>query len=294
MPRPGHEKGFQIGEYWLSKQARSNNWCRTWFDKATGQVRRQSLRTPDVGLAEEALTQWFVGQHTAVNAPLEEIAIAEIVAHYWRDYGKHLASATSIKTAIKYWVEYWDEQPVAAIIGLKAQEGFHAFLKDRGLANSTVNRILMVGKASLNRAWMNGEITSVPKIISLPLGQAQPQGRPLSPEEVQALLDCCNSVYLRRFILLMIGTASRPDAIRDLQKDQCDLDAGIIYLNRPGRQQTKKFRATVRMPRQLKPLIKKAEDGYLVTYRGKPVKSIKGAWRNLRVRAGLDLSLIHI
>ena len=288
MSSPGREKGFQIGEYWLSKQARSNNWCRTWFDKATGQVRRVSLRSPDAGLAKERLTEWFVAQHTAENAPLDEIAIAEIVAHYWRDHGQHLPSASSVKTAVKYWVEYWDDASVAAVTGLKAQEEFHNYLSGRGLANSSINRVLMVGKAALNRAWKNGEITGVPKIISLPQGDAQPQGRPLTIKEVQALLDHCPSEYLRRFILLMIGTASRPDAIRELQKDQCDLDAGIIMLNRPGRRQTKKYRATVRLPRQLVPMLENAEDGYLITYRGRPVKSLKGAWRNMREKAGLD------
>jgi len=146
----------------------------------------------------------------------------------------------------------------------------------------------MVGKAALNRAWQNGEISSVPKLMSLTVSERPPKGRPLSVEEIRALLECAQSERLYRFIMLMLGTASRPDAIRGLTKELCDLDAGLIHLNPPGRKQTKKYRPTVRMPRQLRPTIERADDGYLITYRGQPLKSLKGGWRRLRDAAGLD------
>ena len=146
----------------------------------------------------------------------------------------------------------------------------------------------MVGKAALNRAWGNGEITGVPKFISLPVVDAPPRGRPLDVAEIQALLDNATSEYMRRFILLILGTASRPDAIFQLKKEQCDLSRELINLNPQGRKQTKKYRPIVKLPNQLRPLIECADDGFLITFRGKPVKSLKGSWRLLRKRVGLD------
>ena len=177
---------------------------------------------------------------------------------------------------------------VADVTGIRAQEGFHNWLREKGLADPTINRTVMVGKAALNRAWQNGEIASVPKLMYLAVSERPPKGRPLSVEEVRTLLDCAQSERLYRFIMLMLGTASRPDAIRELTKKQCDLETGLIHLNSIGRKQTKKYRPTVRMPHQLRPIVEQAEPGHLITYRGQPLKSLNGGWRRLRDAAGLD------
>jgi len=234
------------------------------------------------------LKEWYIEQHRPENAALNDIALAQVLTSYWNDHGAKLASASSIKVSCRYWIEYWADSVVADITGIRAQEGFHTWLKDKGLAAPTVNRVVMVGKAALNRAWQNGEITSVPKLMSLRVSERPPKGRPLSIEEVRLLLECTQSDRLYRFILLMLGTASRPDAIREMTKAQCDFEAGLIHLNPPGRPQTKKYRPTVRMPRQLRPMLEAAEDGYLITYRGQPMKSLKGGWRRLRATSGLD------
>lgn len=288
MPKYAQKREFQVGEYWLSRQSRSPAWCRTWFDRDTGQTKRASLRTEDLHEAQERLKEWFIEQHRPKDAALTDITLAQVLTNYWNDHGSKLASASSIKVSCRYWIEYWADSVVADITGIRAQEGFHAWLREKGLADPTINRTVMVGKAALNRAWQNGEISSVPKLMSLTVSERPPKGRPLSIEEVRLLLENAQSERLYRFILLMLGTASRPDAIRELTKEQCDLETGLIHLNPPGRKQTKKYRPTVRMPDQLRSIIEQAEPGPLITYRGKPVASLKGGWRRLRETTGLD------
>lgn len=283
------KREFQIGDYWLSKQSRSPAWCRTWFDTATGQTKRASLGTPDLSEAKDLLKEWFIDQHRPQEVATEDMTLAQVLTQYWNNHGQHLPSQSSIKTASRYWLEYWQDKSVADFVGIRAQEQFHKWLADeKNLSDATINRTILVGKAALNRAWQNGEINSVPKIMSRTVTEAPPKGRPLEVEEVQRLLKHTNNERMYRFVLLMIATASRPDAIRELQKSQCDLEAGLIYLNAPGRKQTKKYRPTVRMPTQLRDLIEKADDGYLVTYRGKPVTTLRKSWVKLREEAGLD------
>ncbi len=288
MPRYS-KREFQIGDYWLSQQSRSPAWCRTWFDTTTGQTKRASLGTTDLSEAKELLKEWFIDQHRPQDTAAEDITLAQILTHYWNDHGSKLSSAPATKTSCRYWLEYWEDKTVADFVGIRAQERFHKWLsEEKNLSDATINRTVMVGKAALNRAWQNGEISSVPKVISKTITEAPPKGRPLEVDEVKLLLKHAQSERMYRFIMLMLGTASRPDAIRELQKSQCDLERGLIYLNPQGRKQTKKYRPTVRMPQQLRGLIENAKDGYLITHRGQPVKSLRNSWVSLRTAAGLD------
>ncbi|MDB5369807.1 MAG: hypothetical protein JWP20_1365 [Roseomonas sp.] len=49
------------------------------------------------------------------------------------------------------------------------------------------------------------------------------------------------------FLVLLIGTAGRPQAVLELTRFQCDLERGTINLNTPGRVQTKKRRPILPM-----------------------------------------------
>ena len=74
--------------------------------------------------------------------------------------------------------------------------------------------------------------------------------------------------------------------------DRCDRNNGIITLNPPDRQQTKKHRPVVNLPSAIIPMIDYLDDHseleHLVTYKGQPVESVKRAWRLLRTDVGLD------
>jgi integrase len=88
---------------------------------------------------------------------------------------------------------------------------------------------------------------------------------------------------LFRFILLAIATEGRPDAVRELTPAQIDFEAGLIHLNPEGRKQTKKYRATVRMPEALRPyLLKWIRDDRL-----EPDDAF------IRVRLSLPFSMSH-
>lgn len=285
------DRAYQIGDYWLSKQSRSPNWCRTWFDPEHRQTRRVSLRTTDFEQAKEILTDWFVSNHRKENAPADGITLAEIITHYWKDHARHLASSNTARLACMDWLNHFGEMTVAEVGAPQAQEGFRQSLKKRGLSNSAANRILTVGRAALNRAWKNGEIMAAPHIRMLEEGASQPLGRPLDFEETVALINAVKSDHLFNFVTLMLATAARPDAIRDLQSNQLDFENRLIVLNPAGRTQTKKYRPTVKMPECLVDWLKIQGDGYLVSFNGAPVRSLKTTWQATRKRSGLDKSV---
>ena len=70
-----------------------------------------------------------------------------------------------------------------------------------------------------------------------------------------------------------------------MRSEQVEWTLGVVHLNPEGREQNKKHRPVVKLPKTL------ANDvfrGWLVTHRGRHVKSIKTAWRAAAKRAGLD------
>ena len=295
MPRYAR-RDYQVGDYWLSKQARSPAWCRTWYDPVTRQTRRVSLGTADLELAKQALVDWVLVHQNRKQESPERVSLAEVFAPFYERHAAKLNSAYQAKLALSYWLDFHGDATVASALRITEQERFLLWLtKDKSLNPNTAARIIAVGKTGLNWAWKRGMLESVP-FIQLPKKQAQePLGRPLEIEEVGQLLRAAKSPHIRDFILLMIATCARPDAVLDLTYARCDVERRLITLNPKGRQQTKKFRPIVRMPdsmvQRLSTQPERATCDYVIQYKAAPVRSVKKAWRQLRKNAGLDMSV---
>ena len=103
-----------------------------------------------------------------------------------------------------------------------------------------------------------------------------------------ARLLCDAPDHLRLMLMILIGTACRPEAALELTGAQLDFDDRLIDLNPRGRAQTKKFRPVVKMPDTLATVLANAPSGRLVIFQGRPVKKINKAWRGMRKAAELD------
>lgn len=87
--------------------------------------------------------------------------------------------------------------------------------------------------------------------------------------------------------LLVLNTLSRPGALLELTKFQCDLDRRVIYLSPRGRDQTKKRRPIVPITATLFPYIERAPAGPLVQFKGRSLSRITMSWNKAVTRAGL-------
>ncbi len=91
----------------------------------------------------------------------------------------------------------------------------------------------------------------------------------------------------------MIATAGRPDAIKDLTLDRLDVKNRLIILNPSDRQQTTKYRPTLRMPESIVPLVERLKseypsETYVIGLGSQKINHIRTSWRGARARAGLD------
>lgn len=294
MPRYQNERVFQIGDYWLSKQSRSDAWCRTWFDTKARQTKRASLRTADLDEAKQKLTDWFVLQQTKPEPEsTKEVLLAEVFARFYEQHAKQLRSAVDAQRSLRYWLEFHGEATIHEAANQSQQEKFRDWLvTEKRLSLSSVRRALLVGKSALNWAYKRGDIEQVPYIVLVKPPRPDPKGRPLEIAEVAKLFKAAHQPHMRVLIAFMLGTAARTGAVLELGLHQIDLSNRLIELNPKGREQTLKYRPTVKLPEQLAPYIRHrqsaCEHPNLIYFRGAPVKSIKTSWRKLRDRAGLD------
>ena len=283
---------FQIGDYWLSQQARSPSWCRTWFDPQTRQTRRVSLRTTDLDEAKQRLTDWFVLEHTKKEETPSDVTLAELFARYYTQKGSTLRSADSVQRALRDWLDYHGDATVAQACTLQRQVQFREYLaRERGLSASSIRTTLIIGKGALNWAWKRGEISAPPYIELVKKGRAQPKGRPLAVSEVARFYDGADW-HLRAFVALMIASAGRTTAVLELTFDQIDFEHDLIHLNPRGREQTNKYRPSIKIPGEIRPWLllerERSPCGAPVHFRGQPIKSIRSVWRSRRAELDMD------
>lgn len=293
MPRYATNKPYQVGDYWLSKQTRSPAWCRTWYCKRTQQTRRTSLRTIDFDEAKQRLNEWFVLECQQKNQPTDQATIAAIFSRYYKKYGSTLKSYDSVKRNLRHWLEFHGEATLAEVADLHQQEEFRNWLQTKKkLSLSSVRKVLVIGKAAFNWAYKRGEIDQVPYFEMVKVPKPEPMGRHLEVSEIADLFRATTGHHQKMFLLMLLGTAARPQAVLDLRYDQIDFERDIIDLNPIGREQTSKTRPTVKLPQSLKPLLlaeqSKGISPYIVQYQGEAIKSTKTSWQTLRERAKLD------
>ena len=286
MPRYT-KHSFQIGEWWLSQRSGSPAWYATFYDAAAKRTRRVSLGTDDFEQARQRLLERYLEEHRPQNAPAETVALADIVLDYYKAHGARARSAGSIRRSCGYWVDFFGDASIAEATKPPSLEAFIAHLAGQGFATAYIQRILGVGKAAFKRAWRRGEITGAPYIPSVKVDYGDPLGRPLKIDELARLLTAAPN-HLRLMLMILIGTACRPEAALELTGEQLDFEDGLIDLNPRGRAQTRKFRPVVKMPDALAAVLKNPPNGRLVTFHGRPVKKINKAWRGMRVAAELD------
>ncbi len=280
------ETTYRLGDYWLAKRPGKEVWNRVWYDKCSKSTRRISLGTADFEEAKQKLTDWFIQEYQPVEQDIGEILLCDVLRIYYEEHGQFTASHEAARLNLQIWLSFFKPETTVEDATRPTEiDRFIRHLDNGNRPNAYINRILTSGKAAINRAWKQGMIKTAPHIKKLPVGATEPQGRPMSLEELRLFYHTCKSPHLKQFILWGLGTAARPQAVQDLHQSQIDVERGLIELNPPGRAQTKKYRPTVKLPSSLRPFIR---DGFQVQFRGKPIAEIKSSWRTQRANCGFD------
>lgn len=243
-------------------------------------------------------------------AVIHDLRVADLLDDYWREHACNLPSHEQAHIAIRHLKEFLGNAKISAI----GRQSIERYRKARNTGrigrpaiDNTVRRELgAVLIPALNHAAKERRIarSDVPH-IELPAASA-PRDRWLTADEANRLREASQWVSKRGpdgryvsvrydkptrcriFIEIALGIAARRGAIEQLRKSQVDLDGGLIRLNPPGRNQTKKRRPTVPIPEKLRPFLEFAmlnmEGDFILGHDG----SIRSAFETAVARAALE------
>ena len=259
------------------------HWTGTEGDDGTGRkvTRRHTLATANRDQAEQQLVAFADARAVLRLEPVEQVTIKMLATRYYENHAINLASAEAAFYRARHIIAGLGNLTVADLT-IPAQERFVAALRAKPLASGTIARILTDLRAGIMRAWKRQEIDRPVHVIAVRGGPGR--DRVLEIEELARLWAAAATEphYVSMYLLLALGTGARHGALLELRREQVNLERGYIDLNPPGRERTAKGRPVVPLAPVLRPWIATVTAGHLVQLDGRPLGSIKSAFRRLR------------
>jgi len=286
MPRKPRREG-----YWIEKLPGGNPdgpYYRFWYDPATRHTRRESLDTDDYPEAQRRAALRVEEARTLRDDDPAHVSLAKVMAVYLEEHATTIAGFDTAVVNARRLLDGFGDVSVAAC-DRRAQQAYVAARRAEGVTSSTISRELATLRAAFRRAVRHGQMTGHPFVHEVESAAEKkarpPKGRPLSLPEMVRLFRAAREPHVRRYLLTLCATMARPEAIREIHLGrQYDRHFGILNLNQPGRVQNRKHRPTIPVLPVLAEEIGD-EQGWLISYRGKPIRESKTGWRGLRARA---------
>lgn len=313
---------YVVGDYWLDKRRDGKSpdiWqIATYAEKSRSVVYRSTKRR-SLGDAKARIHAYVAEQLAKQPQQVEDAEVLPQIMLYWQEHGRDASRPDVIAGSIRSFIGFLaqDEATPHATVAQMTPALFTRFRKWRmgahsysvpwkgkeypvtspGIRGESVQRALDDIRAALNHAASNGRIPYAPKVPSVPTTMRSPArdvrvtlddlgamvgfAAPMIDKETGADLN----LGFRRWLLLMIATACRPEAGLAFQPSQASGE--LIDLNPKDRPRTKKRNPVI-------PLIEPFK-AVLADWRASPtplVRSRRTAWRTMRRALDLPAAVI--
>ena len=255
---------------------------------------RVSTGTADRGRADAALAR-YVAEQGRREGPRtgDDVTIGEVLDWYGEGHARGVKAPERIGYSIKALRPWFGPARVSTI----NRSTCEAYMRHRGVANDTVRTELAHLNAAIN--WCKDEGRLVTDVRATLPPKAAPRDRWLTRDEVAKLLRACRrrSPHLARFVLCAVYTGRRSAALRSLQfmpnmqGGWIDTERGVLYGLAEGETATRKRKPPAPVPPRLLAHLRRWEANgarWVVEHNGKPVGSIKTAWRSALREAGIE------
>lgn len=297
---------YQRGTYRLYARPGRGNLEIIWYDSAAGRERSRSAGTGDVSTGRLALDRLYLqseeGRQICPTCGQERHASgSQLVTAAIADYlilTADRASADAIRARLAHVVAYLAHVDVTTRCDQVDEDWIARFRKwlvaqpivsptgmERPRSLSTVENSVLQLAAAINSAFKR-RATSQPARFR-PIPAAEVNASPLHRATVEqmaamfryAMVPKAGRDNLLRYLRAAVATWARPDAIMDISTDPARRQwmpaASVLSLNPHGRRQTRKYRATIPVPRQFAAHLDQTKGFYV------PVKSIRSAWDSM-------------
>lgn len=280
------------------RQADNGYWYIHWTEGRRS--RRESTRTKELSKAKAYLAQFLLIEQQAPTAADQVFTASDLWRIYREKHGPKVANPAALDYSWKNLSVHFGDLALAEI----NQDVVDAYERKRTAGK--IGRRAQASSVGLElrhlKACFGWCADPSRKIITkaeiphfhTPAGNA-PKDRWLKTEEIQRLIaaaaemrkDKSRLSRAERFLWLALETAGRKTALYELTWDRVDFETGVIHLNVPGRQQTKKKRADVPISKALRPVLERAYQertgNYVLDHKADLWRSIQ----RISVRAGL-------
>ncbi len=279
-----------------------------WYIAWPGNSRGRSTGTRDRALAERALAAFIqeggrevVGVGYTLGAAIDDY-MAEHILERAASVGTARIMADQILTWWPHDISVRDVTEGEVLRYIEARRAGRVVLKKKPkpASDGTLRRELGFLAAACRHAARKKriELGDVPYVPMPPA--PPPRDRYLSVEEEEQLVGACQVETLAsarnparltriwRFLILALETAARREAIETLTWFQVDFGTGTINLNPPGRRQTNKRRAVVRMSNRLRTMLERAFREKTTAFVLDHAGEVRTAFENLVMRAKLE------
>jgi len=271
----------------------------------------------DAAAAERKLAEYIALKHEPARTlrDIERIEIADVLLIYLRDCRDHQRNKKQFDRRIKRLNQWWGARTLAEVSG----DSCRAYQRSRG-NNGGARRDLEDLRAAINHHAREGLHRGEVRVVLPPRGA--PRDRWLTRTEAARLLWACWRTrelqrrsrkldkgpalptqkyplrHLARFILIGLYTGTRATAIASaspisaIGRSFVDLEAGLFFRLPQGERESTKRRPTVPIPPRLLAHMKRWKERGIITqhfveFNGKPVKSVKTAFKRAVALANL-------
>lgn len=294
---------YVIGDYWLDKRRDGRSpdiWQIAWYDAASRTVLYRSTRKRELEDAKAAIYAFDQRQRAKGKQDVDDAEVIPLLFLYWEEHGRSAVSPAQIASSLRQFIAFLlqDEVGEHVTVAQITPQMFTRFRQwrmaphsyeipwygklfqhsSKGVNGESVQRNLDDIRAAMNHHTKNGRLPYAPMVPSVPETMRSPaKDVRLTVAQMGAIVGFSDEP-LRRFVLLMVATAVRPEAAHKFDPAlQCDFENGLINLHPPGALRTKKRNPTVPMIDPFRPVLQQwAAEGPAA------VKSRKTAWRTMR------------
>lgn len=274
----------------------SRRYYITWTDR--GRSLRASTRTKDYKQADRVRAAFVLERDRQPQAKPDEIAVTTLLDSYYDRHAKALPSGERANIAINHLSEFYGAATVSAV-NARSHERYIEQCRKEGKADGTINRHLGSLRAALRFAVRSGDLAAAPHVPSL--REPPPRAHVLDRAQVANLLRAARALghdHIALFIRLAVYTGARRSAILQLTWSRVDLKAGTVDFRLPGMAHARKRRAITGLPARLLGSLrrrqKRSTAPTVIEWRGKPVASIKRAFRLTAKAAKLPHVTPHV
>jgi hypothetical protein len=265
----GAKREYVVGDYWLDKRPESPFYQICWYDAQGRTTRHRSTRRERLDDAKPVIHAFEEAQRAKSRQPIEEARVVPLLMLYWEEHGKAAINSAQVATSLRQFIAFLmqDKATIGVTVHALTPDVFRRFERWRrgahsyklrwqgrdydhsspGVSFESISRNLDDVRAGLNHHVNEGRLLFAPKVPGVEtVKRSPPRDITLTYEQLGAIIGyALTDLEALRWILGMVATAARPDAVLRWQVAKQVKPRGLFDTHPHGLPLTKKRNAVV-------------------------------------------------